>query len=214
MMSFKMLSSACAPLLRPVARVVRVWLRERYAEWTWRREGCLQPAPPHIKRALLRGYARKHRLRIFVETGTLHGDTLSALRRYFQELHSIELCPELYKKAALRFANDRKIRLWQGDSGDVLPRVLEVVRRPALFWLDGHYSGEGTARGVEGTTPILRELAHISSHKLSGEHLVIVDDARYFYGRDGYPEKSYLRSLTRQMGFRTFEEVGDFLVIR
>jgi len=47
-----------------------------------------------------------------LETGTLHGDILAALRRYFKELHSIELRPELYKKAALRFANDRKIKLW------------------------------------------------------------------------------------------------------
>jgi hypothetical protein len=162
---------------------------------------------------LLREYARRDGLQVFVETGTLYGDTLAALSPYFEELHSIELCPDLHQKAVERFAKDRKIMLWHGDSGELLPRVLELVREPALFWLDGHYSGEGTARGIDDT-PVVRELAHVSNHKLCGKHLVVVDDARLFCGQDGYPQKEHLRNLVAQMGYCTFEEVGDFFVIR
>jgi len=52
------------------------------------------------------------------------------------------------------------------------------VNQAALFWLDGHYSGESTAHGAE-TTPIYEELQQIFDADNRG-HVIIIDDARCF----------------------------------
>jgi len=197
---------------RHAARCVRDWLRQREAQRRWRQQGHPLPVPPHVKRALLRKRAQRNGLRVFIETGTLFGDTLAALRRHFEELHSIELDPELYRKAAARFANDPKVTLWHGDSGEVLPRVLEGVGQPVLFWLDGHYAGEGTARGAEDT-PIRRELAHIARHALSRTHLIVVDDARLFDGRNHYPGLEDLQAYVATLGFGHMLLENDMILI-
>lgn len=199
--------------LRRSIRALRVAFRNWKAELSWKRAGRPLPAPPHIKRAFLRRYARAQNLRVFVETGTLYGDTLVALRGGFDRLHSIELSDELYAAAAARFANDQGITVWHGDSGDVLPLVLAQVNAPALFWLDGHYSGRGTARGQEDT-PVRRELEHIARHPLRERHHIIIDDIRHFSGANGYPEVGALKELAMRLGFRSAQEADDFLIIR
>ncbi len=49
------------------------------------------------------------------------------------------------------------ITLYQGDSGVLLPEIISEVSEPVLFWLDGHYSGEGTGKAVL-ETPIIEEV--------------------------------------------------------
>jgi hypothetical protein len=197
---------------RRCARAVYRGYRDWSVGWNWRRAGRPLPPPPHIKRKFLRAYGRAHDLHVFVETGTYVGDTLAALRRSFEHLHSIELSPELYEGVFARFGDDRKITLWHGDSGDVLPRLLARLDKPTLFWLDGHYSGGVTARGVDDT-PILRELEHISKHYLSKQHHLIIDDVRLFTGVDGYPELSAVQQAARHLGFRFCRKHDDFLII-
>lgn len=204
---------------RPPSRMRRLirFLRDRWHKYKiereWKRQGCPLPIPSHIKRAFLRKYARAHGLRVFVETGTLYGDTLAALRGDFDELHSIELGDELYAAAAARFAGDQGITVWHGDSGELLARVLAQIDAPALFWLDGHYSGQGTARGREDT-PVRRELEHIARHPLRERHHIIIDDLRYFSGMNGYPDVAAVKELALRLGFRLSEEVNDCLIIR
>ena len=102
--------------------------------------------PFHEKIRIILLYARARTPAIFVESGTLHGDTLAAVREEFGALHSIELLDSLYKAAVARFEDDSKIRIHRGDSGDVLSSVISTFSNPAVFWLDGHYSGSGTAK--------------------------------------------------------------------
>ena len=54
-----------------------------------------------------------------------------------------------------------------------------------LFWLDGHYSGEGTG-GCDEVCPIIAELRLIAQSKRK-DHCILIDDARLFIGEDGYP---------------------------
>ena len=200
------------PFVRRSARAVYRGYRDWSAGWQWHRAGRPLPPPPHIKRKFLRAYGHAHDLGVFVETGTYVGDTLAALRGSFEHLHSIELSRELYEAASARFKGDRKVTLWYGDSGDVLPVLLARLDRPTLFWLDGHYSGGTTARGVDDT-PILRELKHISNHHLSRHHHLIIDDARLFTGSDGYPDLSDVQEATRYLGFASCRPHDDFLII-
>jgi hypothetical protein len=139
--------------------------------------------PDNPKRALLRGVAKEHGLRVFVETGTYMGETAWALRRELDRIETIELEPTLARLARIRFKRVPNVRVHEGDSAAVLPRILETLTEPALFWLDAHPSTDRTAH--DGPIPLQAELAAIGRHEVSG-HVVLVDDLRYL-GTPGYP---------------------------
>ena len=68
---------------------------------------------------------------------------------------------------------------------------------PCLFWLDGHYSAGGTAKGSK-ETPILEELKSIfTTHK---KHVILIDDARCFIGENDYPAIEALKSFIKNIG--------------
>lgn len=166
-------------------------------ELAWRLRGAPVP-PPHVvkQRAVLR-YQRAGGFRTFVETGTFTGEMLAAMRPHFDDLISIELSAPIHAAACRRFAGDPAITLLLGDSGEMLPRVLESLDHPALFWLDGHYMGEGTGR-AQVDTPVTQELAALLRHRVR-RHVVLIDDARLFNGTDGYPSLAELAArVTRE----------------
>lgn len=201
--------SSIRPLLRRLAPPA---LKQMRRELTWRRQGRPAPPPDSVKRRLLRRHAKAHGLRVFIETGTYDGGTVQALSPRFRELHSIELSSERYEKARLRLAPQTNVKLWQGDSGAVLPQVLESVREPALFWLDGHYSGVNSGRG-ELDTPIRLELEHIARHPWRASHFIVVDDARLFNGTNDYPTLDQLRGEARELGFPHMAIEDDMIVL-
>ena len=151
------------------------------------------PAPQPVKHAILRKYATRHYLRTLVETGTYAGGTIAALAGDFPRIYSIELDDTLYERACARFARARHIRLLHGDSADVLPALLPRLTDPTLFWLDGHYSGPGTAKGRR-ETPIVEEISAILAHPVPG-HVILVDDARVFVTWPDYPTLDEFRHL-------------------
>lgn len=144
--------------------------------------------PFHEKIHVITLYARARTPAVFVESGTLRGDTLAAVRDEFAFLRSIELDHSLYQKAAERFKGDDKILIYQGDSGTVLKDVLATIGAPIIFWLDGHYSGSGTAKGTQDC-PIWNELGAIISRG-NERDIVLVDDARLYGRRLSYPQLS------------------------
>lgn len=152
------------------------------------------PAPtPHVvKRRVIRDYAKRFGTRTFVETGTYLGDMLAAMSRRFDDLYSVELSEGFFEKATARFARKGHIHLRRGDSGQVLPQILAELRQPALFWLDAHYSGGTTARGAIDT-PVGAELQLILAD--GRDHVILIDDARYFDGRNGYPTIGQVQSM-------------------
>jgi hypothetical protein len=75
----------------------------------------------------------------------------------------------------LRFSDATHVVCLQGDSGVTLPRVLNEIAAPALFWLDAHHSGGDTANA--GYDPISKELTSIYLHSVK-THVILVDDAR------------------------------------
>ena len=68
----------------------------------------------------------------------------------------------------------------------MLPETLKRISEPCLFWLDAHYSGANTAKG-DKFSPIMEEVLPILDHKVRN-HVILIDDAREFTGKDGYPE--------------------------
>ncbi|AVP99869.1 hypothetical protein C7S18_23010 [Ahniella affigens] len=169
-----------APLKRQVDR-----RRDQRALLDWRAAGRPAPPPHIVKQRFLRAHANAFQTPILVETGTFRGDMLAALAADFDKLYSIELSQELWQRARERFADKPHIELIQGDSGVEIKNLLPKLDRPALFWLDGHYSAGDTARG-DKDTPILEELAAILEIK-APQHLIVIDDARCFGSDPAYP---------------------------
>jgi hypothetical protein len=183
--------------------LLAVWLRwcayrQRVAEVAaWNAAGRPAPPPHYIKQQVLKEYARTHRLRILVETGTYLGDMVHALGRHFDRIYSIELSETLFNKARDRFRARRHIELLRGNSGTVLALVVTRLTGPALFWLDGHYSGGSTAKG-RASTPIMAELTHILACK-KHSHVIVIDDARCFGTESGYPSIPELETFIRSL---------------
>lgn len=159
----------------------------------WIKTGKQNPPPHIIKQKNLLDYATKYNLKFFVETGTFNGDMIEAMKDHFDELYSIELCQPLFEKAEKRFKFQKNITLIQGDSGKKLKSIMKRIDRPALFWLDGHYSGGETAL-AEKETPIFEELICILESK-DHQHVIVIDDARLFGTDLSYPTINELNTL-------------------
>ena len=93
----------------------------------WQMSGCPAPPPHVVKQNTIKDYQRKYGCNILVETGTYKGDMIEAQKKNFKKIFSIELAPDLHKKAKKRFANDNKVMLLQGDSSVVLSKY-ETIR--------------------------------------------------------------------------------------
>lgn len=180
----------------------------------WVQNGKPLPAPHSVKQSVIGYYRDKHKLPFFVETGTLYGNTIWNQLKSFERLYSIELSEELYKKAVKRFEKANKVDILQGDSSVVLKEIVPLLGEPSLFWLDGHYSGTGTAKG-EKDCPIIEELNHILDSNL--DHVLLIDDARCFTNEGkykDYPTIAFLKEfiLSHKPG-STFEVKDDIIRI-
>jgi hypothetical protein len=179
-------------------------VRAARAGWdiaAWRRAGKPVPAPSAFKQRVVGDYGRRFGLRTLVETGTYQCGMIRAHLHHFDRIVSIELDDALYQDAVAQFGRYPSVELLHGDSGVLLPAVVRALRGPALFWLDAHYSGRGTARG-ERDTPIMKELECILGHTAE-DHVVLIDDAREFVGGHDYPilEEIEREIVTRRPGW-------------
>jgi len=174
----------------------------------WRRRHSPPPAPPHVKRGIVADYVNRVRPSIFVETGTYRGDTLARVRPLVNRAISIELDPTLAKAAQRRFKRWPNVEIRIGDSALVLAEVVAGLTQPSLFWLDGHYSGGVTANS--GESPVMKELSSILLS--SGEHTVLIDDARLFDGTDGYPTIGEITAMISSHDSRLTCSVVDDII--
>lgn len=149
--------------------------------------------PQDEKRKLILDYAKRYNCKVFVETGTYKGDTLEACRSSFNQLFSIELSPELFRGSKDRFIGIENVHVYEGNSGDLLPEIVKKINEPALFWLDAHYSGGETAQGSEDS-PIVKELDFLLNYS-AFNNCILIDDARCFNGKSGYPRIHVLREM-------------------
>ncbi len=67
----------------------------------------------------------------------------------------------------------------------MLRKIKPDIEGRCLFWLDAHYSGNGTGRGAT-ECPIVEELKIIKSYSRN-DHVILIDDAREFKGQNDYP---------------------------
>lgn len=97
---------------------------------------------PHvIKQEVIINFQKKYSIKILVETGTFWGEMIYAQRKNFEKIISIELLQKLYNAASKRFKKYKNIEIINGDSEEILNQIITQILEPAIFWLDGHYSG-------------------------------------------------------------------------
>ena len=176
----------------------QAWLRQREnsALGRWARDEPNRPPPHLFKQYVVRSYAKRFTTPVLVETGTFLGQMVEAMAPYFEHIYSIELDDTLHRRAASRLAHLTNVTLHQGDSGDLLGRILQEIKVPCLLWLDGHYSAGATARGIDDS-PIRRELEHVFELARLRD-VLLIDDARCFDGRGGYPTLAEMTRLLRE----------------
>lgn len=167
--------------------------------------------PPSVKLAVIRNNTPNPRPNVFIETGTYHGDTVAAIRDLYARVISIEVDETLYRKACARFAADKNICIVQGDCAQELPMILAALQEPAVFWLDGHYSGGETGKG-EVEDPILISLNQIEAHPIRN-HVIFVDDARTFDGREGRPDISEVINCIKKVDRRYIIRVQSDIIV-
>lgn len=195
--------------LESIRIATSAWINEHEFK-DWERGGRLGPPPHLVKQGVLIEYAERYHLDVLVETGTFLGDMVAAMRTRFRRVFSIELQPELCRRAQERFAANDNVEILLGDSGKVIPSVLGQLKAPALFWLDGHYSAGPTARG-EVDTPVLAEIHHVLSDQRF-RHVALIDDARLFDGENDYPSIADLRAYVAVRRPDAIVEVRDDVI--
>ncbi len=169
------------------------------------------PVPHNIKVETIKYYANKFQVKEFIETGTFLGKMILAVKDTFENITSIELSNDIFERAVKLFKKYPHISIKQGDSGTMLPIVLQSVVQPCLFWLDGHYSGGITAKAnIE--TPVISEIKTILNHPVKN-HVILIDDARLFIGSRDYPTLDQVKQLLNEYSPDFNFEVKDDIII-
>jgi hypothetical protein len=113
----------------------------------------------------------------FVETGTWFGETIFEMEPLFDNLYTIELSQPHYTHTKSRYRGN-KINFILGDSSTELPKLLPMIEEKTIFFLDGHWSCDDTAKGNK-EVPLYEELQAIYDW-FTHEAVVIIDDVRLF----------------------------------
>jgi hypothetical protein len=194
--------------------VVEKWIADGapYAyDWTG--------VPHEVKIYVVQTLAQKYGADIFVETGTAHGAMTRGVQSLFNEVYTIEMMKSYHDVAKKNLAEFKHVTCLLGDSAKVLAQVVPKLNGPALFFLDAHYSGPGTARG-DLDTPIVRELEIIAEFT-DYSPVVVIDDARLFAGEEyhsedfaDYPSLEWITEFAAEhfQGYRVWRWADEFII--
>lgn len=138
-------------------------------------------------------------LEVLVETGTFLGTMVEAVRRHFDYVYTIELDKKLAMDARVKFAL-QNVDVLHGDSGQLLAKMVQLICKPTLYWLDAHSKfGEQYAGH-----PLLKELDAFQG-ALEGVRRVILIDDMHLLGKEDFPSEAEV--LARLEG-KTIERLG------
>lgn len=130
-------------------------------------------------------FSKKYDIKNFVETGTFKGNSSVWASNHFKNVYTIEIDETIYNETKNRSDAGNNIEFILGNSKDEIPKVIEKLDGPAIFWLDGHWCvGAG---GKEMECPINDELIAISKRQ---DCVILIDDARCFLSKLPPPHNS------------------------
>ena len=118
-------------------------------------------------------------LKVFLETGSFHGDSVAVAVERFEKIYSVEQSPELYREVAQRFADRPGVTIVQGDSAAVLRQLRPQLEFEAVFyWLDAHWCVAEHTANQDSQCAVMQELEAIGL--LNRQSVIAIDDARLF----------------------------------
>jgi hypothetical protein len=145
-----------------------------------------------LDKIILQTPLKSNPFQVFIETGTYRGETIFHMESFFDSLHTIEINENLYNTCKAQYDGD-KIAFYLGNSSNILPQILPLVKGNVIFFLDGHWSSKDTGRG-EKDVPLLEELEFINA-QLQEKAIIIIDDYRLF-GR--HPKAFFKRNYCNE----------------
>lgn len=160
----------------------------------WVNRSFSSPAPFSVKAKTLERFQLPDA--IWVETGTNVGLMAEFLSKISTKVITIEPFVPLFEYCQRKFKGNAKVILLCGTSEDLFEQICSGINQPVCFWLDGHFSGDGTFSG-EVDSPINFELEVISKHAPQFDSFaVFIDDFRLFPTKSAeissYPDRSSL----------------------
>jgi hypothetical protein len=178
--------------------------------WYWKLRGEPPRSPHLLKQRTVSEYAKSFGLRTLVETGTYYGEMVAAMKDKFDRIYSVEYDHQLAQRAIKKFSRWPHIRIFEGDSQQVIPELLKTLSEPVLFWLDAGYYGWA---GLQGNKQRLTsELEAILHHPQ--KHVILMDDARGLNGQNGAPTVDELKKrIESEFPGRKVEVKHDILRI-
>lgn len=127
-------------------------------------------------------------LSVFFETGTFKGDTIEAMLPYFDRLITVELSEPLWKEVTNRFADEKKVEPYLGNSPNIIAKFRPALRdESVLYWLDAHWCVADDTSGEKSQCPLLEEI-HAIGH-LNDKSIILIDDARLFLASPPEPHE-------------------------
>ena len=90
----------------------------------------------------------------YIETGTYYGINLNEVANEYAQIYSIEIENKWINYNKKKFEGFQNINLIEGDSTTVLIELCKEINNASTFFLDSHYSGEGT--GYKNKTSPIR----------------------------------------------------------
>lgn len=145
--------------------------------------GIIRMGPPA---ELMLKLKRLYELDYFIETGTYKGDTAAWATIHFDKIVSIELSRQLYDETSEKYQALHNVSFIFGDSRSELREIVQKMTRPAIFWLDSHWS-EGQTYGETDECPLIDEIGAINSS--SDCNFLFIDDARLFMSPPPKPHR-------------------------
>lgn len=138
---------------------------------------------------------------IFIETGTYKGGSVElALDCNFNKIYSLDISTQHKLECQTKFESqirNKQIELLFGDTINELPKIINQLTEPALFWLDAHFDVHADVRG-KYDCPIIQELDIIKTSK-SNLHTIMIDDLRIFKNQTDWGVGIYIQDIEKKL---------------
>jgi hypothetical protein len=120
-----------------------------------------------------------------VETGTYHGTTTRWLSQHFKRVFTVEINEEYFSTAFHNLNGCGNIKMYPGNSVEVLPHILKKCTDKTILFLDAHWNEYN---------PLLDELRCIAEAKI--RPVIAIHDFKNPYdvtmGYDTYPAQQII----------------------
>jgi hypothetical protein len=153
--------------------------------------------------------ARISGARNLIEVGTFRGEMARRCASIFNVVWTIELDHELAERATASLRDLTHVTVFEGSGLVWLPDLFENYGAAfQLVFLDGHYSGAGTALGPDAE-PAVKELDVLLPFARS-IRAIVVDDFRCLGVNDGFPKKWELLRAAEEK----WQEIGYQVIVQ